>query len=68
MTQNEVMIWFLLSQFFKATGSNKNLKLIMKHNSINIKMEKCTVYSRPIAARSICYMQFWTDIFWDVGC
>lgn len=30
-------------------------------------MEKCTECSRSIAARSICCMQFWTDIFWDVG-
>lgn len=30
-------------------------------------MEKCTVYSRSVAARSICYMQFRTDIFCDVG-
>lgn len=62
MMQIEVMPQSLISQYFQSPGSDKKVKLIIKQNKINMKMEKCAVCSRSIAARSICYTQFWIDL------
>ena len=60
--QIEVMAQSLLSQYFQPPGSDKKVKVIIKHNKMNMKMEQCEVYGRSIAARSICYTQFWVGL------